>query len=231
MIIALNNKSNLGKDEYKNYLNELKNLETNHELILCPSLINISSTDIDNILLGAQNVSSTGIGAYTGEVSAEQLHSYGVKYAIVGHSERRSQQNESLEEIYNKINQCFENDIIPILCIGETKEEKEAHRVEEVLEKEILSAIENISLEEQHNLIVAYEPIWSIGTGDIPTGEEVEDILKFIKKYLPNTKLLYGGSVTDENVGIFSGIKEVDGFLLGGLSLKPDKLQKMIEQL
>ena len=231
MIIALNNKSNLLKEDYEKYLEDLSTVNTDHEMILCPSFINIPLTNIDNVLLGSQNVSATGIGAYTGEVTASQLKSYGVKYSIIGHSERRTLQKESLEDVFNKIKQCFENDIIPILCVGETKEERTSHRVEEVLEQEILSAVENISLEEQNQIIVAYEPIWSIGTGDIPTKEEVQEVLRFIKKYLPNAKLLYGGSVTDENVDVFKSIEEVDGFLLGGLSLKVNNLKKMIEKL
>ena len=231
MIVALNNKCNLTKTEYLNYLNELKEVETPHQLILCPSFINLGLTNLDNISLGAQNVSTTSTGAYTGEVAAKQLKSYNVEYTIVGHSERRQYQHESLEEIVDKINQLFENDIIPILCIGETKEEKDSHRVEEVLEKELLSAIENLTKEQQEKIIVAYEPIWSIGTGNIPTKEEVEEVFKYIKQFLPNTKLLYGGSVTDENIDTFMSIKEIDGYLLGGLSLKIQNLKKMLNLL
>ena len=231
MIVALNNKCNLTKTEYLNYLNELKEVETPHQLILCPSFINLGLTNLDNISLGAQNVSTTSTGAYTGEVAAKQLKSYNVEYTIVGHSERRQYQHESLEEIVDKINQLFENDIIPILCIGETKEEKDSHRVEEVLEKELLSAIENLTKDQQEKIIVAYEPIWSIGTGNIPTKEEVEEVFKYIKQFLPNTKLLYGGSVTDENIDTFMSIKEIDGYLLGGLSLKIQNLKKMLNLL
>ena len=142
MIIALNNKSNLLKEDYEKYLEDLSTVNTDHEMILCPSFINIPLTNIDNVLLGSQNVSATGIGAYTGEVTASQLKSYGVKYSIIGHSERRTLQKESLEDVFNKIKQCFENDIIPILCVGETKEERTSHRVEEVLEQ-ILNKIWN----------------------------------------------------------------------------------------
>ena len=172
MIIALNNKSNLNKGEFINYLSQLNKIATKHKIILCPTFLNIPRANIENknYLLGAQNVSSNSSGAFTGEISAEQLKEENVKYCIVGHSERRLFQKESLEEISSKIKKLQEQNIIPILCIGETKEEKEANKTIDVIKREILSAIEGQkSIEE---IIVAYEPIWAIGTGVIPKNEE-----------------------------------------------------------
>ena len=228
MIIALNHKCNITKDEYTDYIDKISNITTNHKLIVCPSFTNISLTP-SNITLGAQNVSSTGEGAYTGEVSAKQLSSYNVKYTIVGHSERRIK--ESLEEVNDKVIELFNNNITPILCIGETAEERKDRRVETVLEKELLSVIENLSQDQQEKLIVAYEPIWSIGTGIIPTNEEIIEVIKYIKSLLPNSKVLYGGSVNEENVNILKKIAEIDGYLIGGLSLKPDKIQVLLDKI
>lgn len=224
MIVALNNKSNLDKQEFINYLEGLKNIKTNSTLILCPTYINIPSVDID-ILLGSQNVSKTDDGAYTGEISARDLKSYGVKYSIVGHSERRGYQRETNEEIKEKINKLLENDITPILCIGESKEERENNTYKEVL-KEELSILDTNS-----NIIIAYEPIWSIGTGIIPTNDEIEEVFTLIKSILPNNKVLYGGSANNDNIDTLKEIKLIDGYLLGGLSLKPDKLQIFLDKL
>ena len=231
MIIALNHKSNLEKEEYVNYIQEISTIETKQQLIVCPSLINVGLPHPDNIILGTQNVSSTPNGAHTGEVSAEQLKSHQIKYTIVGHSERRQEQKESLEEVHNKIIQLQKNDIVPILCIGETKQERSQGKVEEVLEKEIKTAIDGLTEKEKEQLIVAYEPIWSIGTGLIPSNKEIDKTIRYIKKLLPTTKVLYGGSVNEENIDIIKKISTIDGYLLGGLSLQIKKLKILLTKL
>ena len=190
MIIALNNKSNLEKEEFKKYLEELKTVETTETLILCPTFLNISIVSNSNIKLGSQNVSVSDNGAYTGEISASQLKSYQVKYAIVGHSERREYQRETNEEINKKIKQLFKNDITPILCIGETLEERKQNKVNEVLEEELTIATKDLTEEEKKRLIIAYEPIWSIGTGVIPTNEQIEEVFQEIKRLVPASYIL-----------------------------------------
>ena len=224
MIVALNNKSNLEKEEFINYLEGLKNIKTNSNLILCPTFLNIPLVNID-IPVGSQNVSINDNGAFTGEISAKQLKSFNVKYAIVGHSERRGYQRETNEEIKEKINKLKENDITPILCIGESKEERDNNTYKEVLKEELSI------LDANSNVIIAYEPIWSIGTGVIPTNEEIEEVFKFIKDMFPNNKVLYGGSANVDNVDTLKQIDLIDGYLLGGLSLKPDKLQIFLDKL
>ncbi|MBR3146020.1 MAG: triosephosphate isomerase [Bacilli bacterium] len=224
MIVALNNKSNLNKDEFIDYLNELKKINTSSTLILCPTFLNIGL--VDGILLGSQNVSKFDDGAYTGEISANELKSYNVKYAIVGHSERRNYQKETNEDIKLKLIKLIENDITPILCIGESKEERQNNTYKEVL-KEELSILDDI----EKDVIIAYEPIWSIGTGIIPTNEEIIEVFNLIKSICPNDKVLYGGSANNENIDTLKQIDLIDGYLLGGLSLKPDKLEEFLNKL
>lgn len=231
MIIVLNNKSNLNKDEYKSYLNELKKIEIKSQMILCPTYLNINNKYPNNIILGAQNVSSTADGAFTGEISAKQLKTFNVKYCLVGHSERREYQNESLNLIALKVRRLLEEDIIPILCIGETKKERDEGKVKNILEKEITSATANISEEEKNKLVIAYEPIWSIGTGKIPTNSEIAEVFSYIKTMMPNSKILYGGSVNVNNIDTLQKINIIDGYLLGGLSLKPSELEEFQRKL
>ena len=226
MIVALNNKSNLIKEDFINYLNALNCVKTDSTLILCPTYLNIPLVNID-IPVGSQNVSKFDNGAYTGEISAEQLKSYNVKYAIVGHSERRGYQKETNEDIKEKIIKLLQYDITPIMCIGESKEERDNGTYKEVL-KEELSILEYLP---KDKIIIAYEPIWSIGTGVIPTNEEIIEVFNLIKSILPNNKVLYGGSANNDNIDTLKQIDLIDGYLLGGLSLKPDKLQEFLDKL
>lgn len=144
MILALNNKCNLDKDEFIKYLNELNTIETTSTLILCPSTINIPMFDSKKILLGAQNVSKAEQGPHTGDVNAKQLSSYNVKYCIVGHSERRTEHNETNKEINKKIKRLQREKIIPILCIGETLEERRNKTYKRVISKQIRECLINI---------------------------------------------------------------------------------------
>ena len=135
------------------------------------------------------------------------------------------------DEINKKVNNLLENDIIPILCIGETREERESGKVKEVLIKELLTAVENVNDEDKEKIIIAYEPIWAIGTGIIPTNSEIEEVFQLIKKYFPKNKVLYGGSANEKNIDILNQCKIIDGYLLGGISLKPDKLKIFLSKL
>ena len=231
MIIALNNKSNLNKEEFAAYQENFSKLSTEHPMIMCPTHLNIANFNLENCSLGAQNVSKNDKGAHTGEISATDLASYNVKYCIVGHSERRQELGETDEEINQKLKKLFAAGITPILCCGETKEEREQNKVVEIITNEITKDTEGLTEEEKAKLIVAYEPIWSIGTGLIPTNDEIEEVLQLIKSLLPESKILYGGSANEKNIDELKKCPTIDGYLLGGLSLKPDTLKIFIEKL
>ena len=226
MILALNNKCNLDKDEFIKYLNELNTIETTSTLILCPSTINIPMFDSKKILLGAQNVSKAEQGPHTGDVNAKQLSSYNVKYCIVGHSERRTEHNETNKEINKKIKRLQREKIIPILCIGETLEERRNKTYKRVISKQIREGLINIG--NIDDIIIAYEPVYSIGTGLTPTKEEIVEIVKLIKKKLPNNKILYGGSVNNSNKDMLSRI-DLDGYLVGNLGLRIEDLKEFLK--
>lgn len=231
MIIALNNKCNLSKTEFENYQKELENINTtDSELILCPTSSYLPLYNLKNIHLGSQNVSKNEIGAHTGEIAASQLASLNVKYCIVGHSERRQELNENSIDTNLKMKNLLAQNIIPILCVGETKTEKEENKTNTIIKEQLQTAIMDLTEEEIKKIIVAYEPIWSIGTGLIPTIEEISMVLSLIKEIAPGVKTLYGGSANEENITYLKECALIDGYLLGGLSLKPEKLKIFIEK-
>ena len=231
MIIALNNKSNLTKEEFIEYQKQLLSIQSSSsKIILCPTSTYLALYNLNNIKLGAQNVSKDEIGAHTGEIAATQLASLNVKYCIVGHSERRQELKESSEDTNKKIKNLFSKNIKPILCVGETKEEKELGKTTSLIKEQLMIAIKDLSEDEKNNIIIAYEPIWSIGTGLIPTIEDIEEVLSLIKEILPTAKCLYGGSANDQNIDYLKTSNLIDGYLLGGLSLKPEKLQIFIKK-
>ncbi len=231
MIVALNNKSNLDKNEFIKYLEELSTIETNHKMVLCPTSINIPLFNLNIIELGAQNVSNNLAGPHTGEVNADQLKSYDVKYCLVGHSERREEQHITSQDTNKKIKLLLENHITPILCVGETKEQRVHNNYKAVVREEVLTAIKDLSEEDVKRIIIAYEPIYSIGTGIIPTNDEIVEVLDIIKKILPENKVLYGGSANEENIDTLKEIDEIDGFLLGGLSIKVHNLKLFLKKI
>jgi triose-phosphate isomerase len=228
MIVVLNNKSNLDKKEFMEYQNELKKIESSYQLVICPSQVYLNSIDLPTFDLGSQNVSSYHQGAYTGEIYAHQLKSLDVKYCLVGHSERRKYQRETNKDINEKIKRLLEEEITPILCIGETKEQKDSKKTKSVLLSELNECLSGIN---NNDIIIAYEPIWAIGTGITPTKDEVEDVLKEIKKVYQKNKLIYGGSLNQENIVEFKTSYLIDGYLLGGLSLKPQELKDFISKI
>ena len=223
MLVVLNNKCNFNLDEYLDYQNKLKKFNFKNDIVLCPSSVYLSNFELENIFLGSQNVSPFNDGAYTGEVSARQLKSLNVKYCLVGHSERRVYFKENNEIMKNKIDQLLENEIIPIYCVGELEKNSDNNELDKELK--ILKEIHN-----NEKIIIAYEPLWAIGTGIQPNINELEKIIKLIKEKFPNNKVLYGGSVNEDSIVNLKS-ELIDGYLLGGVSLHPDRISMLLSKL
>lgn len=229
MIVVLNNKSNLKLEEFKKYQDDLSKIKSTNQLVICPSNIYLPLVNLDNFLLGSQNVSSYKEGATTGEVAASQLKSLGVKYTIVGHSERREKLKEEGNDISKKIKQLLDNSIIPILCVGENFEQRKLGKTNEVILSTLEKSIENI--ESVDKIIFSYEPIWAIGTGKVPTILEIDDVISKIKEKYPNNKVLYGGSLNKDNIEEINTSNLVDGYLLGGLGLDVNGLEIFLNKI
>ncbi len=217
----------------KTILANVKKEKYKHEIIIFPPSLYLSETqkiNKDNIIkIGSQNVSAYNNGAYTGEVSSSMLKDLKVKYCIVGHSERRQIINESDDICLKKALRLFENNIKIIYCVGETLGEYKRKKTKLILKKQIQYLLKNTSKQIIHkpsNIIFAYEPIWAIGTGLVPTSKELLDTFDFIRKTVDSAckknqsvKLLYGGSVSPENASDLIKTKHIDGLLIGGASL------------
>lgn len=233
-IIIGNQKMYMTKEEVLNFVNNLKEIDKKDiKVIICPSYPFLEY--YQNVVpVGAQNVSINDNGAYTGEVSASQLKSLNVPYCIIGHSERREYNHETDDEINLKVNKLLENNITPILCIGEKLEERKNKSTETVIKKELDGDLKDLSTEAVEKIIIAYEPIWAIGTGLTPTLEEIDEAMKFIKDYVKNTFnvnkiiVLYGGSVSDKNIDELNTIESIDGYLIGGASSKSNAFTYII---
>ena len=217
---------------------------TNKEIktIFCPSFTELNTTakllQNSNSELGAQNVYYESNGAYTGEISCRMLKELGCQWVIIGHSERRSIFGETDEMVCNKLDKLTSENMYPIVCIGETKVERENGKTEEVLSRQLSVAFENQKGKNIENIIVAYEPVWAIGTGITATNDMISETHQCIRNIFStngfngsNISILYGGSVTNENAAELSGITDVDGFLVGGASLDVNKFYAIYNQL
>ena len=224
-LVILNNKSSFEIEEAKEYIKTIKNnLRTDLEVVVMPSMCYLPLFyGRYSFSLGSQNV---GYINSTGEVLPNQLKSMNVKYSLVGHSDRRIYYNENYNIINRKVKALLDNNIKPIICVGETLEEKSMRKTQEVLVKQLKLALNGIEIDQ--DIIIAYEPIWAIGSGKTPTVSEIKEAVTLIKYILfkrsnKNIKVLYGGSITKSNIAKFSNIEEIDGFLIGGSSVKyPD---------
>jgi len=233
-LIIGNFKMNLTLNEVNDYINYFKDKKYDN-VIYSPSNIYLLKFIENGLITASQDVSFKDIGAYTGDVSASQLKSIGVKYSIVGHSERRKYYHDD-KYVNDKIRELISNDLIPILCIGETKEERDENATFMILQEEIDNSFKNIDTKKLNSVIIAYEPIWSIGTGIIPTNEDITNTINYIKKYLAdkyklNLKILYGGSVSNKNINELEKINAIDGYLVGGCSIKKDDFQELIKSV
>ena len=207
-------------------------------IVICPDYLALSLIgsifEKNRIVLGAQDSAATDFGANTGEVSPVNLKTIGVKYVILGHSERREHLHENSAIINNKIKAALKNKLIPVLCVGEKLIEKKAGNAKLIITDQLKRALDGVVLK-NNNLIIAYEPIWAIGSGKAIIPEEAEDMHQFIKSQAvkilkKSVQVIYGGSVDEKNVSLFSAQKNVDGFLVGGASLKANDFIKICLQ-
>ncbi len=241
-IIAGNWKMNKTIEEAIHIVNEIKNsLIEDVETVVCVPFTSLKEVKKElagtKLKLGAQNMHWEESGAFTGEISPLMLKEIGVDYVIIGHSERRQYFNETDETVNKKIKAALKHNIIPIVCVGETLEQREANMENEIVKAQIVKAFEDIEAEEMANIVVAYEPIWAIGTGKTATKEEANDMISFIRKTIMDKydkeisdkiRIQYGGSVKPSNISEIMEQSDIDGALVGGASLKPDEFIKLI---
>ncbi len=243
-VIAGNWKMNMLPNEAISFIEELAPLvkDTSNEVILCVPYTDLFyallAAQNTNIKIGAQNMHFEEKGAYTGEVSGKMLKSINVEYVIIGHSERRQYFNETDETVNKKIKAAFQYGLKPIVCVGETLEQREAGKTEEIITKQTELALEGLTNEQIENTIIAYEPIWAIGTGKTATKEDANNSIKAIRnKIIKNygqtvadsVIIQYGGSVKSTNAKELFKMSDIDGGLVGGASLKAEEFSKIVK--
>jgi triosephosphate isomerase len=202
----------------------------NVEVVICPPFLYISNlkSQKSNLKLGAQDVFWERKGAYTGEVSPMMLKDLGCQYVIIGHSERRKYFGETEEMVNKKIKAALRAKLKPILCIGETKEEKREGKTLGVLRIQIKKALKNLTIKELNNLIIAYEPLWAIGRGTPCDPKEAKEVLLFLRKIFKKLLFLYGGSVNSKNAADYLKKAGFNGLLVGGASLSPREFIEIV---
>jgi triosephosphate isomerase len=224
-------------DFYKKEIKKYNNID----LIVCPPYIFIPQLKEKNknIFMGAQDCFYKE-GAFTGEVSSSMVKSLGLEYVIVGHSERRVIFKETNTDINKKIKAIIDNKLKPILCIGENEEQRENNETFEIIKNQIGEGLDKISKDKIKEVVIAYEPVWAIGTGNFALPEKIQEIKIFIKKLINNkygtkisesVKIIYGGSVNSKNIKSYLTESQMDGVLVGGASLKKQEFIEMLKSL
>ena len=221
--------------EVNQNLPDKKDIET---IIFPPAMLLVSlvKRQGDNLEIGAQNMHYENCGAYTGEISAEMLRSVGVTHVIVGHNERRRYFAESDEDVNKKALQALEHNLVPVICFGETEEQFLHHNTDNILRRQVHAALIGLPEDKMEKVILAYEPIWAVGTGKTATPEIANDKCKLIRGFVlelfgkntaNNIRILYGGSVNPDNIESLVSQSDVDGALVGGASLDSQKFIDM----
>ena len=243
-VMAGNWKMNKTRDEALQFIyavnNELPSTDKVETVICAPAILLrcLVKRQGSELRIGAQNMHYAENGAYTGEISPKMLETTGVSYVVLGHSERREMFNETDEAINKKIVAALAHDITPIVCCGETLEQREANQVEEVLGTQIRAAYANLPVEDVAKTIIAYEPIWAIGTGKTATAEVADETCGFVRSVIRDMfgsavaeeiRILYGGSVKPSNVEELMSKENIDGGLVGGASLEAESFLKLVK--
>ena len=245
-VIAGNWKMNMLPNETINFIEGLSQeiKDVKNEIILCVpytdlfyALLTAQNT---NIKIGAQNMHWKEKGAYTGEISGQMLKSIGVEYVIIGHSERRQYFAETDETVNLKVKSALENNLKPIICVGETLEQREHGETEKIIESQIKLALKDLTKEQIRAIIIAYEPVWAIGTGKTATPEEANNVIKYIRKQIKelykeeiaeNIIIQYGGSVKASNAEELFNMSDIDGALVGGASLNFKEFSEIVNKV
>lgn len=239
-IVAANWKMNGSKALVKEMTVAFKEvvIQENVKVVICPSFLyldnfanEIANQNLKNVYLGAQNVNAQEKGAFTGEVSTQMLKDVDTDYVIVGHSERRALYHESSIDIAEKVATVLNANLIPILCIGETEQERMTGKTESVLASQLQPVIDTIGIDKFIDVVIAYEPVWAIGTGKTASSAMAQETHQYIRQFLANINadvankvpLLYGGSVNASNSEELFAQADIDGGLIGGASLKVDE--------
>lgn len=238
----MNNDLNESRDLISKLLVGLKNSKEICEVVICPPFTSLSEVSAmikgSIVKLGAQNLHQEENGAFTGEVSAKMLLSTGCEFVIIGHSERRNIFMESDELINKKIRRAINNNLKPIFCVGELLEEREKNITEQVIQRQVLNGLESFPVRDLKHLIIAYEPVWAIGTGKTATPQQAEEVHHFIRKlienrfskeFAENLRILYGGSVKPDNSEDLLSQINIDGALVGGACLNADSFLNIIK--
>jgi len=244
-IIAGNWKMNLTLEEAKSFVQELEGLipaQEQVDSVLCVPFTHLSGLleQVKNtpIAIGAQNMHFEEKGAYTGEVSPVMLASLGVQYVIIGHSERRQYFNETDETVNKKAHAAFKHQLTPIICVGEDLEQRETGATKTIVKEQVEKALAGLSSEQVTKLVIAYEPIWAIGTGKSSSVADANEVIGYIRQVVEDqydqqvssqVRIQYGGSVNPENIAEYMAESDIDGALVGGASLKPDSFLKLVE--
>lgn len=230
-LIVLNHKMSLIYDDLYNYIERLNNIDTDNDFIVCPSNIYLEAfINNSDWSVGAQNINYNTDYKHTGEISTDQLKSLGIEYSLIGHYERVRDFNENPTIVNSKLIAALDANIFPILCFGEGIEDDYRESLPRMLDR-YLKDINNIEF-----IIFAYEPIYAIGTGTLPTTEKIEEVTSFIGKYLEDKYhkkpvLLYGGSIDDSNIKDIINIPTIDGVLLGDISSDIRVVEKVVEEI
>lgn len=243
-LIAANWKMHKTQQEAKTYISILKSKIENvkdRDVLICPPfpllyIVDQARKDT-NILLGAQNMHCEEKGAFTGEVSPVLLKDLHCEFVIIGHSERRWIFNETDEIINKKVLAAIQHGLIPILCIGEKLEERQKNLTEQVILNQLDKALKNVSEVDVGNIVIAYEPVWAIGTGHNASAKDAHDAIALVREFIHSRygstpaekiRILYGGSVKPENMNLYMTQDGIDGALVGGASLDPESFAKLV---
>ena len=244
-IIAGNWKMNKTISEAVSFASELKDRVAgvkNVDIVICPPFTALAkiadALSGSNIKVGAQNVCWEEKGAFTGEVSVAMLLEAGCTYVILGHSERRAMFGDTNETVSKKLKAALKNGLLPIVCVGETLEQREKGVTQDVIKGHVHGSLAGLSGEEMKKVIIAYEPVWAIGTGKTATRQQAQEVHLYIRNLLSGmcgkevsdgVCILYGGSVKPENIKDLMAEQDIDGGLVGGASLKPDSFEKLVK--